>query len=396
MSFPYRSFTPNSRRFQWSSLLFVAVLVGMAIANVNAATLGPVQNVSNDSANSITPRIAQDPQGNVHVVWDSAEGSRRIRYAKGTWDGSNYVFGSSVLLADVGSFQYATPSITVAPNSRVMASWSSSSGVWIKEWNAQDGQPSGTPVLLGSGIQSTLAADSNSRFHIAWNGDFKIQYREWSGGILRADSFSDNESNRPDIAVDSNNNVHLVWDKGNGVKYRARAAGGDWKPIENLDSGNFPQIAADGKGQVHIVYSRDFNIQYCNRTFTTACSNKYTLDSAADLQPTIGATRTGSVVVVYRDSDFKGLWYASRENNAWSASLTAGDSTTIPDITARPYRSRMSVVWSRNFDIQHRLISLVQNSGDNCLTAGGGANAQAIRYLIYLPMISNEVSNGTC
>jgi hypothetical protein len=361
-------FVPRSAR-SWGllALLLVILAAFVGMTGADAAILSPIQNVSRDNAQSILPHVAQDPRGNLHIVWDSQEGSRVIRYAKGTWNGTGYDFGASAIVANVGNYQYSTPNIAVAPNGVVMASWSDGS-IKIRTWNSQDNTPSGVITTLGPGIQSTIAADSRSLFHVAWNGDFQIQYCEWNGLICaKREGFSPQESNRPDIAVDSNDNVHLVYDSGQATLYRARAARGEFSPVQRLGNGNFPQITADGQGNVHLVISRNFDIIYCRKTFTTDCTDQRTFDSAADLQPTIGATRGGSIVVVYRDADFRGLWYAARERGVWSASLTAGETTTIPDVTSRPYTSRLSVVWSRDFDIQHRLVSVVADPCDNRL-----------------------------
>src|SRR4051794_9933222 len=119
--------------------LTLLAILGYAISPVQAATLGPVQNVSHDAGDSIVPRVAQDPDGNVHVIWDSGENgsaSHRILYAKGTWNGSDYSFGSSSVVADLGSFQYGTPNIAVAPNGTVMAAWSDGK-LRIKTWNSR-------------------------------------------------------------------------------------------------------------------------------------------------------------------------------------------------------------------------------------------------------------------
>ena len=105
--------------------LCLAAVTFYAISGVQAATSGPVQNVSNDGPNpgSILPKVAQDPQGNVHVVWDSQEGARTIRYAKGTWNGSEWSFGGSTVLGSVGGFGYSTPNVGVSRNGRVLVAW---------------------------------------------------------------------------------------------------------------------------------------------------------------------------------------------------------------------------------------------------------------------------------
>ena len=334
-------------------LILIITLLSMSVAG--AASVSPVQNVSNDSAESIGPQVAQDPDGNVHVVWGSLEGDRRVRYAKGTWNGSTYQFGSSFVIAEVGSFGYASPAVAVAPNGTIMVAWSDGT-LNVQTWNARDSQPGGTRATLGAGIQPSIAPDSANRFHIVWNGDFRVQYCEREGGSCRtrdAWSSEDEGSAAPDIAVDSNNGVHVVWGgSGQRIGYRARGANAGWGAVQQVGNGISPQITADGRGSAHIVWSHDFNVQYCRKTLTSACDDVRVIDAADDLSPSIGATREGNVAVVFRDSTDGGrkLWYAVAVQGSWSSPQQIADGPTAPDITSRPYVDRVSVVWSLNFD----------------------------------------------
>ena len=380
-------------------LVLLSLLVSQFGSVVQAATATPRVNVSRDDADSISPRSAQDSDGNIHVVWVSVENERVVRYAKGVWNGSNYTFGGSAELARVGSFQFATPSIAVSPNGTVMAAWSASDGVRIRSWNGRDNGPSGGAVHLGGGIQSSVAADNENRFHIAWNGDFQIQYCEWDGSACRKrDSFSEGESNRPDITVDSANNVHLVWDRGQGVKYRNRPAGGEWNAIENIGGGNFAQIAADGQGNVHIVRSDNFDIQYCRRTLSSGCANR-TFDAADDLAPSVGANGRGDVLVAFRTGESKTLWYNAFENGAWGSSRELDSGPTAPDVSARSYTNRFSVSWSIDFEAQMRTLALgsacfapsvAATVGESAAASGTVGTDAASR--IYLPLVMNQAA----
>lgn len=340
------------------SLSFAVITLVIALSSmVYAATLSPSQNVSNDQFESTLPRLAQDPQGNIHVVWDSAEGGRKIRYAKGTWNGSSYTFGQSYVLADVGAYGYALPNIAVAPNGTVLAAWSNGT-LNLQTWNSQNAAPSGTPTRLTSGIQPSIAADSQNRFHIVWNGDFKVQYCQWSGsGCTAQQTFPDNDPNRPDVAVDSNDAVHVVWFQGsNGVFYRSRPKDGAWSASQRLADGNFTQIAADGAGNVHIVWSANFDVLYCRKTLTSGCVDQKTINAGDDLQPSVGATRAGGVVVGFRDSGGGRLMYDARENGAW-AGPKAISSGVMVDVMPRPYNDRTGLVWSEGFDIRFAAVS---------------------------------------
>jgi hypothetical protein len=402
MSFhlPWPSSRTARAAFRLVALSFVMALVGMSV--VSAATISGVQNISNDGSDtgSLTPKVAQDPSGNIHVIWDSNEGSRVVRYAKGTYNSANgtYSFGASQQIASVGGFGFATPAIAVAPNGTVMALWSDGT-LRFKTWNSADAGPSGNAVGLGAGIQASVYPDSNSNFHIAWNGDFKLQYCQWDGaGCATRTTFDDttNAGNRPDIAVDSNNNVHIVWDTGQIVRYRTRAAGaGGFSGIQDIGGGNFAQIAADGKGNVHIVRSQDFNIVYCRKTISTACGSAHTLDAAQDLQPSIGVTRSGKAVVAFRDTS-NTIWYDALEGpngDTWQTTrAVSGVSGLTVDVSARAYTSRLSLVWSGDFEIRHVVVTpqpACEVPGTSTSVEGAAVSAAA-NNRVFLPLVLKQ------
>lgn len=347
----------NLWRRRTSGWLAALLLMGIALllnlgTGVEAASVGPVQNVSQDPADSLVPRIAQDPNGNIHVVWDTTENNvRKVRWRKGTWNGSSYNFGPSVVIAEMGSYGYARPNIAVAPNGTVLAAWSKDFKMYVQSWNMNDAQPSGTPVEIMPGFDASIGADSNNQFHIVGNGDFFVQYCHWNGSsCIKRDAFSQNLNANPDLVIDSNNGVHVVW-TGQGIRYRYRPAGTEWNNIEQLTTGgNMSNIAADGQGGVHIVWSQDYNIQYCRKT-TAGCTDRRSFDAGDDLSPSVGATPSGSVVVMFYETVNKRMWTAVRENGNWGNPQNIAEGPTRPDLTARTYVNRVSAVWSLSYEI---------------------------------------------
>ncbi len=332
--------------------LLLAMLTGSASF---AATIGATQNVSNDPAHSIRPRVAQDPDGNLHVVWDSQDGDgpRQVRYVKGVWSGTTYSFGQSSVLAEVGQYGYALPNLAVAPNGTIVVAWSDGT-LRARAWDARASQPGGQPVALGAGLAPSIEADSRNRFHIAWSGDFKAQYCVFNGTACeRRETLSTEKTNRPDVAVDKDDNVHLVWDEGNQVLYKARPANGNWGATETLDTNgaNLSQIAADGQGNVHVVWSKNYDIQYCRRIFGGGCAERHTIDAGSDLEPFIGATRSGNVIIAFRESNSKRIFVDVRERGVWSGPAALGPGIQI-DVTQRGYVERASIAWSHDYDIQ--------------------------------------------
>ncbi len=340
-------------------LLLAAILPTFGSA-VRAATFTPRENVSRDASRSIQPRVAQDPDGNVHVIW-TEEGAGRVLYAKGVWNGTQNVFSPPFQIADVGGFGYSTPNIGVAPNGVMMVSWSQREGDvevgYVQAWDSRAAQPGGGPIRLGIGIQSTIAVDNASRFHIAWNGQFQIQYCQWDGGggCTKRDTFGGGGSlnNQPDLAIDSNDNVHVVWFRdGNIVLYRGRPANGEWGNVQQLDGGNLPQIAADREGNVHIAWSRDFNIQYCRKTLASDCGDRRTFDFGSDVRPSVGVDPNNNILLAFQDLRARSLIFVAREGGQWSPTQEFAQGPTYPDVTTRPYTNRFALAWSLDYDIQ--------------------------------------------
>ena len=322
-----------------TSVLLVGMFAG-AGTSVRAATVIGPQNVSHDGEQSILPRVAQDPDGNVHVVWDE-EGDRRVVYAKGTWNGSAYDFGPKYVVTEIDDgFRFATPNVAVAPNGTIMVTWSTADGAFAQVWDSRAAGPGNAPVQVGEGIQSAIAADFDSRFHVVFNGDFLIQYClfDGSGGCARYDVFGAGDTNNnPDIVADTNGAVHIVWHTGSsGVQYIVRAKDQDWGAITRLDGGNFATIGADGQGYVHIAWSRDFNVQYCRKTAANICEERRELSTGDDIRPSIGATPAGDVLLVYLDNQSKTLQYITRENDSWSDPGVLINTNTRPMCPAAP------------------------------------------------------------
>src|SRR5688572_28757234 len=113
--------TPMERSRLIRSLLPGALAFWVGVSH--AVWLSPVQNVSNDAELSVHPRSAQDPAGNLHLVWIGNDAPRPLHYCKGTWNGVTHTFGAIATIGDAGSWGYATPNIAVSPNGMVAVVW---------------------------------------------------------------------------------------------------------------------------------------------------------------------------------------------------------------------------------------------------------------------------------
>ena len=396
MSFAFPWSTTRAVRAKYSLvvLLFVAAIVGMSVASA-ATFMSGEQNVSNDpDVNSTWSEVAQDPNGNIHVVWDSQENGYTIRYAKGTWNGSSYDFGGSQVVGGAHPTGFAQPSVAVAPNGMLMVAWSNQDkAISFRTWNSAGASVGGQEVVLAGGIQPSIAVDSESDFHLVWSADFNANYREISTtrGIISTALFGGDLASAPDITVDSSNNAHVVWQRsGQVVQYAARTAGAvNFGAVQTIAGGTNPQIAADGLGNVHIVRSQNSDIVYCSKTISTGCQDSRVLDAATDLQPTIGATRVGSVFIAFRAAG--SVWYDALENGVWQTSreLPGGGGGVQVDVSSRPYTSRVSVVWNEGYDIEHNFARTTPGivCGTSAAEVGGSVSASSAGTRIYLPLI---------
>jgi len=344
----------------FATVFGLAGVLANAGSSVRAASVIGPQNVTRDVELSILPRVAQDPDGNLHIVWDEQD-IRRVLYAKGTWNGSGYDFGPKYLVAELGEFGYGTPNLAVAPNGTIMVTWSALEGDrvvgYAQVWDSRAAGPSGSPVSLGVGIQSAVTADADSRFHIVYNGDFRIQYCLFDGGTgcARYDvlGLEDTSNNNPDIVADSTGATHVIWHTASsGVQYIVRPRDGEWSGITRLDGGNFGTIGADGQGNVHLAWSRDFNIQYCRKTATSGCQERLEFSTGDDIRPSISATPNGDVLLAFQDLTSRTIQYVVRENGSWGAPAQLAGGITPPDAPGRAYVARSSAGWSGDFDIQ--------------------------------------------
>ena len=165
----------------------------------NGTTWSADVRLTNDSHTSTAARVASDPSGNVHVVWqdDRDAGSWEIYYKR--WDG--IAWSADERLTDAGNGHSFMPSIASDPSGSIHLVW----------------------------------ADAR---HNSGNNNWEIYYKSWDGIAWSADERLTDASSvswYPSIASDPSGSIHLVWEDrrdGNNEIYHKH----NWSPagVEDL------------------------------------------------------------------------------------------------------------------------------------------------------------------
>ncbi|MBI2908910.1 MAG: hypothetical protein HYX92_14805 [Chloroflexi bacterium] len=129
----------------------------------------PAQNLSQNNGASVSPTLAADSSGRVHILWqDNTYGNNEVLYRR--WDGSG---------------------------------WS------LAENLSRNGGDSGAPRAI---------VDSSDGLHVLWHdgttGNYEVLHRRWDGAAWSSvENLSENagDSRTPSVAVGAQS-LHLVWD----------------------------------------------------------------------------------------------------------------------------------------------------------------------------------------
>ncbi|MHA1426061.1 MAG: hypothetical protein ACTSQI_08720 [Candidatus Helarchaeota archaeon] len=250
----------------------------------------------------ITPSIAADSDGNVHVVWaDNNDiygdgGFWDIFYrcwnsTWGTWGNVTVISNDSVS----GNSYY--PRIAVDSNNNLHVAWYdntnySSAGldadIFYKFFNATSGLWSATEVVSTEStlfsLRPSIAVDGMGNAYLVWDDDTNLDgdsyediFYKWRNittgswsSVYVVSTGSTSYSYRPDIGIDMGGNLYVVWEDhtsgyyGSGsdddIFYRLwNKTSGTWETIQvvSTDSttgSSFPKIAVDPSGGAQVVW----------------------------------------------------------------------------------------------------------------------------------------------
>lgn len=189
---------------------------------------------------SLNPRMAADPAGNLHLVWQENTTSPQIYYISGTVGFEETVWSTTTITVSEGLTQTATtPDIAVGPNNTVHVVFA------VNVENQpyfQDIYYASFPVTDSGVVSATLIPGSRVKVT----------------GLLPGFA-------SPALAVFGTDEVYMAWngrmgeDNSDRIYYAVSEDGGQtWSdPIplspENTEPDGFPSLAADGQA-VHLVW----------------------------------------------------------------------------------------------------------------------------------------------
>jgi len=274
-------------------------------------------NISRDSGDIRTPAIALDGNGVPLVVW-SEESYAQMRYVRNigdTWSVSKLCFPNNGI----------TPRLASDSRGQIhllFEDLAHQGGIWYSFYIAEaDSWATPTRVALGVWTLgwSSLAIDRFDHLHAVWMdwGTYGIDYAfnngtGWSAPTPLPDPAPGDYSCEPRITVDTAARPHVVWQErsaGYWLYYSAMVAD-TWTPPRKLCSQNAfgPAICCDSFDRLHVVWDGEDGLQHVQSEDTGWASPEYIVKDTA--QGEIAADRS-IVHVLWRDSH----WNIGYSNN---------------------------------------------------------------------------------
>jgi len=341
------------------------------------------RNVSRNEGKSLAASLAVDDIGNVHLVWcDSAPGNWEILYSTkelgGNWSEPVNISNT----ADESKF----PRIAIDPSGNLHVVW--------EEWNYEDGwvsifysmkQQGGnwtTPIKISnSSLLPDIEIDGSGNVHVTWMGWVSYRMKSAEGVWMPKEDVFQFGAN-PAIAVSNQGDVHIVCDEGmfggNNIFYSTKPFGSSWTEYVNISESSAcswaPDIAVDD-GNVYAAWKEAkpgvdqvfFRIYSSNGSWSQIDSLPDIVGEATGPWVTIAA-KDGSLHFLWeaRVGDIIGenvdIYYKARNRDgSWSESVNisntggAGEAKMIAD----EYGS-LHIVWQDetpgNYDIFYTVI----------------------------------------
>jgi hypothetical protein len=268
-------------------------------------------NISRDSGDLRWPAILIMAERNPMVVW-SEEGSARVRYVRqlsDTWSVPKLCFAAHGI----------TPALALDSTGRVhllFEEFTGRGGIWHSRYLAQPDSWT-TPVRVDSSDLplgfSDISAAPDGRLHAVWMswGTHAVHYARfeadtWTRPIRLPDLDSVHFSVMPRIAVDPGCAPHVVWEERTSDHWicHSMPTGDSWTSPLVLDSTGFhPDVHSDSEGRVHVVWHWESSMLYRYRTDSVWSEPQMIVENA--VAPLQTVTGTGSLVgLIWRRPDW--------------------------------------------------------------------------------------------
>jgi BNR repeat-like domain len=335
-------------------LRIAALALGLAfLAQTAQAGWTAAKRLTWNAGSSENPAVAVDSAGQVHVVWwDSTPGHYEIYYTRSTDGGTSWQPSKRLTWTD-GSL---SPAIAVDGLGRLHVVWVNNldvnSEIYYKR-STDGGVTWGANKRLtwtsGQSLMPAVAVDSSGYLHVAWqdntNAGYEVYYKRSSDGGTtwtpnRRLTWTSGSSDLGDLAVDTSGNPHLVWNATPAVGYdelyyRKGIDGGlNWTTTQrltwNAGYSAWSSITCESSGHVQVVWedytpgnTEIFYKRSPNLGISWGTSQRLSWNSAQSRFPDIAADPDGLLHVVWEDDssgNFEIYYRKSPDNGtSWSA-----------------------------------------------------------------------------
>ncbi|MBN1215369.1 MAG: hypothetical protein JXA99_07975 [Candidatus Lokiarchaeota archaeon] len=263
-----------------SEIMYVSYTESIGWSNITILSDNET-NWNND--NSVSPKIALDTSGKIHVVW--------LDYTNGIWGTDPEI----MYISSINGVEWTNP-IVISDD--------------ITNWNN------------GSSYDPSITVDGSGKIYVVWEDDTigfwggglfdtEIMYASstdgisWSNATIISDGFNgeywnNDTSADPSIKIDTSGKIHVVWeDYTDGIwgvdteiMYASSTDGISWSNATiisdgyngeywNNDTSIDPSIAIDSFGRIHVVWEDhtdgiwgvDSEIMYVSYVESEWCSN---------------------------------------------------------------------------------------------------------------------------
>ena len=294
------------------------------------ATFSMPQNLSNDAADSGSPQIAADTNGNISVVWESDDIKYGVLYSHSTDGGATFSTPVNLTTNPTGSFG---PQIAVGADGSINVAWEDDfnfqSDICFSR-STDKGATFSTPKNLSSNAGNSFAAqvavDPSGNINVVWMDDtpghyviFLSRSADQGASFSSAKSLSNSSGNSssPQIGVDANGGTYVAWQgnippaTNNHIFFSRSSDGVNFSAPANLlsDTGNSlnPWIVVDAAGGINLGWTDSTpgkpNIFFARSVDSgaTFATQNLSSDSGSSSDSQLAADKNGNLNVAWSD-----------------------------------------------------------------------------------------------
>ena len=351
-----------------SNILFSASTDG-------GVTFSTPKSLSNSKGNSFNPHIMVDSQNHINVVWeDDTPGPRDVFFSHSTDGGAN--FSTPVNLSN-DSVDSSSPKVAADSTGNVFAVWENDSGLLgvMFSRSLDGGATFSAPVFAstnaGGSMASQIAVDAAGNINLVWedtissSSQISFARSQDHGATFSSPKSLSNSgnSNSPQIALDLIGNINIVWandSPGNFDVFYTRSTDGgqNFSALLNLSnspgSAATPLLATDLGGNINVIWSENSAIFFArssNAGTSFSAPKNVSNGAGSSINPSLAVDSGGNINLAWqvtsgnrdiffsRSTDGGATFFAAPQNLSQNTGLS-----TVPQIIADKNGS-LNVIW---------------------------------------------------